>query len=160
MDIFADAMSNLGLVDQMPPLPKCVERAFGIYSRGVTPILSPSLVTPPGEESLEEADRLLGIREPGQTFHRIALRAFAEPEIISEPSKVEGCCSEVSLVPEILRIIQTPLGIRAVAFLSKLGDVKRLGLVEVVFWWKLLLFIFRNQLIFGLTFTLIFTLAA
>lgn len=141
MDIFADAMSNLGLVDQMPPLPKCVERAFGIHSRGVTSILSPSLVTPPGEESLEEADRLLGIREPGQTFHRIALRAFAEPRTISEPSKVEGC-SEFSLVPEILRIIQRPLGIRAVAFLSKLGDVKRLGLVEVVFWWKLLLFIF------------------
>jgi hypothetical protein len=159
MDIFADAMSNLGLVDQMPPLPKCVERAFGIYSRGVTPILSPSLVTPPGEESLEKADRLVGIREPGQTFHRIALRAFAEPRTISEPSKVEGC-NEVSLVPEILCIIQTPLGIRAVAFLSKLGDIKRLGFVEVVFWWKLLLFLFRYQLIFGIIFGLIFGLAA
>ena len=153
MDIFADAMSNLGLVDQMPLLPKCVERAFGIHSRGVTSILSPSLVIPLGEESLEEADRLLGIREPEQTFYRIALRAFAEPRTISEPSKVE-VCSEFSLVLEILRIIQMPLGIWAVAFLSKLGDIKRLGFVEVVFWWKLLLFLFRYQLIFGLIFGL------
>jgi hypothetical protein len=155
MEIFADAMSHLGLVDEMPPLPECVERAFGIHSRGATSILSPSLVTPPGEESLEEADRLLGTREPGQTFHWIALRAFAEPRTISEPSKAERCCSEDSLVPEILRIIQTPLGIRAVTFLSKLGDIKRLGFVEVVFWWKLLLFLFRYQLIFGLIFRLI-----
>ena len=47
MDIFAELMSNLGLVDQMPPLPKCIERAFGFHSRGATSILSPSLVTPP-----------------------------------------------------------------------------------------------------------------
>ena len=48
MDIFAELMSNLGLVDQMPPLPKCIERAFGFQSRGATTsILSPSLVTPP-----------------------------------------------------------------------------------------------------------------
>lgn len=133
MDIFANAISNLGLIDQMPLLPKCVERAFGIYSRGITSILSPSLVTLLGEESLKEADCLLGIREPGQTFHRIALCTFAEPRTISELSKVEGY-SKVSLVLEILRIIQTPLGIQAVAFLSKLGDIKRLGFVEVVFW--------------------------
>lgn len=25
LNIFAEAMSNLGLVDQMPPLPECVE---------------------------------------------------------------------------------------------------------------------------------------
>lgn len=25
LDIFAEAMSNLGLVDEMPPLPECVE---------------------------------------------------------------------------------------------------------------------------------------
>ena len=90
MDIFADAMSNLGLVDQMPPLPKCVERAFGIHSRGVTSILSPSLVTPPGEESLKEAYRLLCIREPGQAFYRTALCAITEPRTISEPSNRSG----------------------------------------------------------------------
>jgi hypothetical protein len=144
MDIFAELMSNLGLVDQMPPLPKCIERAFGFHSRGATTsILSPSLVTPPWEESLEEADRLLVIRKPIQTFRRIALGALAEPRTISEPSKVGGSWSEVSLVPEMLRLIQSLLGFRAVAFMSKLGNIKRLGLVEVIFGWKLLLFIFR-----------------
>lgn len=90
LDIFVELMSNLGLVDQMPPLPECVKRAFICHSRGATSILTPSLVTPPGEESLEEADRLLCIREPGQTFHRIAFCAFTEPRTISEPSDVSG----------------------------------------------------------------------
>jgi len=35
LDIFADAMSNLSLVDQMPPLPECVERAFFFSIPGV-----------------------------------------------------------------------------------------------------------------------------
>ena len=101
IDIFANTISNLSLIDQIPPFPKYVERTFSIYSRDVTPILSPLLVTPPGEESLKKADHLIRIREPEQTFHRIALCTFTEPRTISELRKVEGY-NEVSLVPEIL----------------------------------------------------------
>jgi hypothetical protein len=68
--MFSEAISNLHLVDQMQSILEYITHAFGFHSRVATSIFPPSLVpavlvTPPREESLEEADRLLYIRDWG-----------------------------------------------------------------------------------------------
>ena len=77
-------MPDFSLVDQMPPFPECLQRAFILQSRRVSPVLPPPLITAPGKESFQKTDRLLCVREPEETFHRVPLSALAKPGIISQ----------------------------------------------------------------------------
>lgn len=63
----------------MPPLPEGLQRAFVPYSRCPTSLLASSPIAAPGEEGLEEADRLFGVGEPVKTFDGVVLAFAAEP---------------------------------------------------------------------------------
>lgn len=57
--VLAKSMPNLGLVNQIPPLPESLQRALILNSQGPASPFTPSPIASPGEEGFQETDRLL-----------------------------------------------------------------------------------------------------